>query len=141
MPLFADLAAMQERFEERDLIQLTDQAQSGAIDTARVDKALSDADTMITGYVAARHADVAALAGHPTLAKVACDLAFADLWRSDQPEFVKTRYKAAIALLESIASGKFKLDDGTETAKPRPDGSILISGPDRRFGRTALDGY
>lgn len=141
MPLFADLAAMQERFEERDLIQLTDQAQAGAIDTARVDKAIDKADALIKGYVAARHANVPALAGHPILTEVACDIAFADLWRSDQPEFVKTRRKEAIATLEAIASGKVKLDDGTETAKPRPDGSILISGPDRRFGRAALDVY
>lgn len=141
MPLFADLSAMQERFEERDLIQLTDQSETGTIDSARVDKALDKADALIKGYVAARHADVPALAGHPILTEVACDIAFADLWRSDQPEFVKTRRKEAIATLEAIARGTVKLDDGTETARPRADGSILISGPDRRFGRDSLGGY
>ncbi len=141
MPLFADLAAMQERFEAEDLLELTDQAQAGTIDAARIDKALDKADAIITGYVAARHADVPSLAGHPILTEVACDLAFADLWRSDQPEFVKTRRKEALAMLEGVAKGTIKLDEGTEVAKPRPDGSVMISGPVRRMGRDNLAGY
>ena len=140
MPLFATLAAMQARFEERDLVQLTDVAGAGVVDAARIDQALVKADAIITGYVAARHADAAGLAGNPMLADVACDLAFADLWRSEQPEHVKQRRKEAVETLKAISAGSIKLDGGTEEAAPRP-GQILTSGPERRLSRDSLAGY
>lgn len=140
MPLFADLAAMQARFEERELVQLTDVSQVGAIDAARIDQALAKADAIIKGYLAARHADAAGFAGHPLLSDAACDLAFADLWRSEQPEHVKQRRKEAIETLKAISGGTIKLDDGVEEAAPRP-GQILTSGPDRTFSRDTLGGY
>ncbi len=140
MPVFADLAAMQARFEERDLIELTDAAQADVIDADRIDRALLKADALITGYVAARHADVASLAGNSILADVACDIAFADLWRSEQPDWVKARLKGAMAQLEAISKGTIKLDGGTEEAAPRP-GQILTSGPERTFDRDGLRSY
>lgn len=140
MPLFADLAAMQARFEERDLVQLTDEAGAGEIDAATVNSRLVSADALITSYVAARHKDVPALAGHPLLTDIACDYAFSLLWRSDMPDWVKDRRKLAIETLKNISSGAVKLDQGEETAPPRP-GQIHVSGPERRFGRDSLDGY
>ena len=140
MPLFADLAAMQERFEERHLVQLTDEAGLGSIDAARVDRALASADALITGYVAARHRDVASLAGNPILTDVVCDYAFALLWKTDQPEWVRDRRKAAVTTLEKIAAGTVKLDQGEEQAAARP-GQILTSGPERRFSRDTLGGF
>lgn len=140
MPVFADLAAMQARFEERDLIQLTDAQGVGVIDAARIDQALLRADAEIVGYVARRHADAAAFAGHPKLSDIACDLAFVDLWRSDPPEWVKERRKAAFQQLRDISSGVFVLDNGQEEAAPRP-GQILTSGADRLLGRDRLVGF
>lgn len=140
MPLFANLADMQARFEERDLIQLTDEAGTGDLDVARIDKALTSADTLITSYVAARHRDTAALAGHDLLTDIACDYAFSLLWRSELPDWVSTRRKEALARLGDIAKGVIKLDAGVEEAPPRP-GQILTSGSERRFDRSSLDGY
>ncbi len=140
MPLFASLAAMQERFEDRDLVQLTDEDGTGEIDAARIDRALEKADALIKSYLAARHMDVPALAGHPLLSDIACDIAFDDLWRTERPEHVEKRRKEAVQQLKDIAAGTMKLDDGEETAAPRP-GQILTSGDDRRFGRSNLDSY
>ena len=140
MPLFADLAAMQARFEERDLIQLTDEAGAGVIDAARIDQVLTSSDALITGYVAARHRDTAALAGHAILTDIACDYALSLLWRSDAPEWVRDRRKLAIEQLTKISSGVIKLDQGEEQAAPRP-GQILTSGPERRFSRDSLAGF
>lgn len=139
MPLFADLTAMQARFEEADLIQLTDEAHAGVIDAAKVDRALASADALITSYVANRHNDTAGFAGHPVLTDVACDYAFSLLWKSDPPEWVKDRRKLALATLDKISSGAVKLDAGEETAAARP-GQILTSGPERKLGGN-LGGY
>jgi phage gp36-like protein len=140
VPLFAALADMQARFEERDLIQLSDQDNSGAIDTGVIDAKLASADALIVSYIAARHRETGALAGNALLTDIACDYAFALLWRADPPEWVAQRRKDAIARLRDIASGTIKLDQGQEEAAPRP-GQILVGGDPQRFGRDKLQGY
>ena len=140
MPAFADLAAMQARFEHRDLLELTDDDNSGAIDQDRVDRALDSSDALITSYVARRHKDVAQFHGHALLSAIACDYAFALLWRSNMPDWVKDRQKAAVAQLKDIADGRIKLDQGSEEAAPRP-GAIHVTSDPQRFGRDNLGGY
>lgn len=140
MARFASLADMQVRFEERDLVQLTDEVGTGAIDAARVDKALASSDQLIIGYIAARYKLVSQFEGHELLRDIACDYAFALLWRSDLPDWAQARRKDAIARLGDIAKGVIKLDEGEEQAEARP-GAILIDGPERRFSRQSLDGY
>lgn len=140
MPIFADLAAMQARFEARDLLQLSDHENTGAIVTARIEDKLTSADALITGYIARRHRDTASLAGNPILRDIACDYAFYLLWRSDAPDWVIERKKSAIKQLEQIADGKLMLDQGEEIAAPRP-GQILTSTADKQFGRDKLGGF
>ncbi|WP_067734487.1 phage protein Gp36 family protein [Novosphingobium naphthalenivorans] len=140
MPLFADLAAMQARFEERDLIQLSDAGNTGAIVASVIEDKLSSADALIISYVAARHGDAAALAGNALLTDIACDYAFSLLWRSDPPEWVLMRRKDAVRRLEDISKGVIKLDSGTEEAAPRP-GQIRITSDPQRLSRTSLEGY
>ena len=140
MPRYASLADMKARFEDSDLVQLTDEAGTGAIDEARIDRALGKAAALITGKVAVRHANADAFAAHPLLADLACDLAFADLWRGDLPDWVKERAKSARAQLGDIAAGTLKLDEGVETEAPRP-GAIIVDGPPKKFDRQSLDSF
>lgn len=140
MPIFADLAAMQARFEARDLLQLSDHENTGEIIAARIEDKLASADALIIGYVARRHRDTAQLAGNAILRDIACDYAFYLLWRSDAPDWVIERKKHAIRQLEQIADGKLMLDQGEETAAPRP-GQILTSTAEKQFGRDKLGGF
>lgn len=140
MALFADLDAMKARFEEPDLVQLSDADATGAIDEAVIEAKLASADALITSYVAARHKDVASLAGSALLTDIACDYAFSLLWRSDPPEWVATRRKDALARLADISKGVIKLDGGTEEAAPRP-GQIITSSDPQRFSRSKLEGF
>lgn len=140
MPLFADLAAMQARFEEADLVQLTDSANAGVIDAAVIDAKLASADALIISYIAARHRDTSSLGGHSLLTDIACDYAFSLLWRSDPPEWVTSRRKEALARLKDIQSGVIKLDQGEGEVAARP-GQILITSDPQRFSRDKLGGY
>lgn len=140
MSTFATVADMQARFEERDLIQLTDTDGAGVIDAAKIEQQLGSADAMIIGYIAARYRDTASFAGHQVLRDVACDYAFSLLWRSDLPEWVAQRRSAAIGTLTAISKGTIKLDQGEEQAVARPD-AIIVSGPERNFSRDRLAGY
>lgn len=140
MSVFADLAAMQARFEARDLLQLSDHENTGNLIPARIEDKLASADALITGYIARRHRDTASLAGNPILRDIACDYAFYLMWRSNAPDWVIERKKSAIKQLEQIAAGTLMLDQGEEVAAPRP-GQILTSSDPKRFGRDSLGGY
>ncbi len=140
MPIFASVADMQARFEERDLIQLTDADGAGVINEVKVEDALGSADALIIGYIAARYQDVPAFAGHAILKDAACDYAFSLLWKTDIPKWVEDRRKLAIETLTRISSGTIKLDQGSEQATARPD-AILIGGTPRVFGRDTLGGF
>jgi phage gp36-like protein len=140
VPIFADLAAMQVRFEARDLLQLSDHENTGELVPARIEDKLTSADALITGYIARRHRNTAQFAGNAILRDIACDYAFYLLWRSDPPDWVIDRKKHAIKQLEQIASGTLMLDAGEEVAAPRP-GQILTSTDPKRFGRDSLGGF
>lgn len=140
MSIFADLAAMQTRYEARDLRQLSDHENTGTIVAERIEDKLESADALIIGYVARRHRDTAQLAGNAILRDIACDYAFYLLWRSNAPDWVIERKKSAIRQLEQIADGKLMLDQGEEAAAPRP-GQILTSTEPKRFGRDNLGGF
>ncbi|MFO6448921.1 gp436 family protein [Erythrobacter sp. NE805] len=140
MSIFADLDAMQARFEARDLIQLSDHENTGDLVPARIEDKLSSADALITGYIARRHRNTAQFAGNPILRDIACDYAFYLLWRSDAPDWVIDRKKAALKQLEQIAAGTLMLDQGEETAAPRP-GQILTSSDGRNFGRDNMESF
>ncbi|MEZ5709722.1 MAG: DUF1320 domain-containing protein [Blastomonas sp.] len=140
MPLFASLADMQARFEAADLVQLTDEDGLGVIDAARIERALGKADAIITGYVASRHADSGAMAGNNLLTEIACDLCWFELWRTDPPDLVKDKRKAAIAQLVDIAAGRIKLDSGQEEQDARP-GQLHFGTSDRKLGRESLGGF
>ena len=140
MPIFADLAAKQARFETRDLLQLTDDENTGSIVPERIDAVLDSADALITGYVARRHRATVQFAGNAILRDIACDYAFYLLWRSNAPEWVLDRKKAAMKQLEQIAAGMLMLDQGEEIAEARP-GQILTNTAPKQFGRDNLGGF
>lgn len=140
MSTFANVADMRARFEEPDLVQLTDVDGVGVVDEDKVEVKLASADALIIGYIAARYRDVNTFAGNTILKDVACDYAFSLLWKTDLPKWVEDRRKLALDTLSRIANGSIKLDQGTEEAQPRP-GQILTSGPERRFTRDSLSGY
>lgn len=137
---YATLADMQERFAERDLIQLTDEAGNGTIDEDRVNQALADGATRIDSYVAARHKNISELVGHAMLRRINCDLAFRDLWTDAPPDQVEKRYEAAVKDLERIASGMIRLDQGEEEQASRP-GAIHTGGGGKHFSRDSLESF
>lgn len=140
MPVFADLADMQARFQPRDLLQLSDPDNTGELGAALIEDKLTSADALITGYVARRHRNTAQFAGNTILRDIACDYAFYLLWRSDAPDWVTERKKAALKQLEQIAAGTLMLDQGEETAAPRP-GQILTDTSPKRFGRDNMGSF
>jgi phage gp36-like protein len=140
--IFADIAALTAKVGLERLIELTDDARSGVVDVGLAEKALTEADNIINGYIAAHYkrAD-AALPIPPLLTQIAIDIAYFRLYRfSAQPEHIAAAYKEACDMLKRIASGLIKLDGGEEVLPVR-DGAILFESDQPIFGRTNMAGF
>lgn len=109
------------RFGETEIIQLSDRANTGVIDSGVVADKLADADAEIEAYLGARYA--LPLAVVPTvLVRVASDIARYHLYANRATDDVVRRYKDAIAFLAGVAAGKISIGIDT-TAGTTPAAS------------------
>jgi phage gp36-like protein len=141
MPAYAALSDLLERFEERELVQLTDEEATGAVDQGRIDRALTAATATIDGYLASLYQ--LPLARVPdNIVELCCDVTRFKLWqrKGSPPDAVEKANTSAIRTLEQIAKGLIKIDAG-EREQPARDGAIVTEGNDRVFGRDRLKGY
>lgn len=141
MPIvYASFSDMQARFTASDLMQLADVSQ---IDDAQtlVDRKLADAGTIIDGYVAAKYGDRTGQPVPALLTKIACDIAFYELHRSTPPDKVKDQHDQAMKMLQDIARGTLKIDEGVVDAVPARPGAIVNTGEPKIFGRSNMEGY
>jgi len=138
------LADILDQVEEPRLIQLTDDDGLGTIGTVRVDKAISDADEEIDGYVGSRYT-VPLNPAPAILRKLAVDIAVYNLFarRDKAPEGRTERYKAAVRFLEQVALGKISLGaadpDGNPPASDAPQ--MSSENPRRLFDRNTMRGF
>jgi phage gp36-like protein len=129
-----------DRFGSEELIQLTDRANNGTIDSTVVTRALSDADAEINGYLAARYS--LPLATVPAmLVRLACDIARYQLWSHRVTEAVRTRYEDAVKLLKSLSRGEAELGVATGQETPPSDSGIAVVTSGRVFNRSNLSDY
>ncbi|MEO6361430.1 MAG: DUF1320 domain-containing protein, partial [Sphingomicrobium sp.] len=99
MPAYAALSDLLERFEQRELVQITDDAGTGAVDQVRIDRALTAATATIDGYLAAKYQ--LPLARVPdNIIDLCCDIARFKLWRQTPPENVEKAHSTALKMLE-----------------------------------------
>lgn len=121
------------RYGETELIQLTDRAGAGEVDTAIVDQAIADAEALIDGYLSGRFP--VPLSPVPlVLVGYACDLARARLYTDAAPDMVKIRAEEALRHLSMVGQGKLNLGMQPE---PTSDNVVLYSGGGRVFNRDA----
>ena len=132
---------IEKQIPEDVLIELTDDAGTGAVITAALDRAIVDADEEIDAFVSTRYS--LPFATTPGLIRLmSVDLAICNLYARrphlDIPESREKRCDADRKLLERIASGSFKL------ATPAPSdtsGSVEITNADRIFSREKMEGF
>lgn len=141
MPAYAVLSDLLERFEERELVQLTDQAGAGTIDQDAVDRALTAATSTIDGYLAGIY-QLPLTRVPDNVVDLCCDIARFKLHqRKGTPtETVEKSYGLAIKTLEQIARGLIKIDAGTPE-QPAREGAVITEGGERVFGRDRLKGF
>ena len=128
----ADLA---RKVSNNQLIQLTDDAKTGAIITSVVDNCIADAEAMIDSYLSTRY--TVPLSPVTALVKaLAVDLTVCRLYERRQrvPKDVEEACKAAKELLAKITTGDIPL---APTAPKEGD----TFGPERLFTRDTMKGW
>lgn len=134
--MYATQQHMVDRFGLAEIVQLTDVAEpaTGGVVTSVLNRALEDADAEINGYLAARY--VLPLSATPTLVVgLACDIARYRLYSDAVTETVEKRYKAAVRMLENIASGKISLGLDSSNAPAPVSDAVQFGTSTRVFGR------
>lgn len=138
---YATKADMLARYEEQELIQLTDRIQpfTEEIVDSILDQALSDASATIDMYISGRY-DLPVGDTPAALVKMACILAYYDLHRGRYTEDLRKDYEDVLKTLSDIAAGKIKLDQGGQ--EPKSAAAIAqTDGPNRTFNRNSLKGF
>ncbi len=135
---YATQQNMIDRFESKELIDLTDRANTGAIDAVVLGQALADADAKIDGYLASRYTlPLATVPG--SLVRIACDIARYFLYDNHATEEVRNRYKDAEKFLVSLGKGEITL--GPDPAGTQVVGSPEVSTPGRIFTNETLKDF
>jgi len=128
---YCTLQDLIDEFTEAELVQLTDEAGTGEIDTVPVDKAIARADRTINRYLAGRNE---LPLESDDVVDIACDIARYYLFADQVPAHVQKRFDDAIKALEKMAARKIAVVDtaGTEAAEsaaaPEMESSASVFG-------------
>jgi phage gp36-like protein len=137
---YSQLADIQERIPEDILLQLTDDDDTVSVDEAKVNAAITRADSEIDAWCSGRYA-VPFATVPPIIAELSADLATYYLYSRRQeiiPEARSERYRANQALLKAISAGQVQLP-GAASAKTGST-RIEVTSNDRLFNRGSLKG-
>jgi phage gp36-like protein len=140
--MYSTLDDIKKQVEEAVLVQLTDDAGAGAVDTDIVTWAITEADGVINSYCQGRYS-LPLYPVPPRVVGLSVDIAIYNLYSrrvDEMPENRKDRYKEAIRFLELVAAGK--VDLGAATPAPLNTGnSVDIESGTRVFTRGKMRGF
>ena len=131
---YSTLTDIEETIPTAVVIQLTDDANSGAVDAAKVTDCIAKGDGIIDSYCAVKYS--VPFTTVPSVIKtLSCDIAIKYLYARRVEEMPNTRqdaYDAAISFLKDVSRGTATL--GVDPAPaPSPQGSPEVSTPNRRI--------
>ena len=140
--MYCTPAQMIERFGETVLIQLTDRAGAGEIDTAVLDAAIADASAEIDMHLAGRYRLPLSSVPLP-IARMSCLLA-RDILAADSDsadERWQAQAEAARKTLREIAAGRVSLGVDAADAKAAAAGGAQMVSGGRIWDRDDSKGY
>jgi len=140
--MYATITDLRQWIDEDILVQLTDDANTGSVDTDVVDTILEAASLQIDGYLGGRYSlPLATVPG--ILCKLCVDIAGWLLYarrNAGVPEHWQKLYDNAIAFLEKVAQGKITLGASDPAGTGTADKPVSSSG-DRIFSTDTLTNY
>lgn len=138
---------VKKMIDEGKLIRLTDDEDTGSINSDRLQEAIDSAGEEIDTYIGGRIALPITGDVPPILGKLNVDLAIYNVYsrvKESIPEVRAERYKAAIRFLEKLSEGKISI--GCQPSPDSPDegsysGSSRVSVRDKMFDETTMGKY
>lgn len=139
---YATLQELTDRFSQRLLQQLTDRATppAGAIDETIVDRALSDADATIDGYLAGRY-QLPLSEVPPLVVDLAQVIAIYKLHPFAPDPKIAKDYDQAIATLRDISKGVVRLPAAGVEPEALSASGVRTNDRDRPFTPDNLRGF
>lgn len=129
------------RLSQNQLIQLTDDDKVGAVNLNHVARAISEASSLVSGYVASRYS--LPIVPVPMLLKtITLSITTYNLYlrRQRVPDDVRQTYEDGIKQLEGIAKGLISLGvDPPPAGSPASQGELLTNESD--WSRDKLSGF
>ncbi|MBL4797642.1 MAG: DUF1320 domain-containing protein [Oleispira sp.] len=114
--MYCTVDGLIERFGESELLQLSDEQNTGVLNTVVIDKAITDASNEIDSFLIGRYE--LPLTEVPSFVEgYACDMARYRLWDDGALDQVTARYKTAIKYWRDISTGVLRLYGTTETGE------------------------
>ncbi len=137
---YAAIQDMIDRFGSKELIELSDHGNTGAIDNTVLQGALDDASAEIDGYLAAVY--TLPLSTIPVVLKRLCgDMARYYLMGDRVQQAASDRYKNAVAFLRGVADEKVSLGLDAAAAPALESGGPRVVAADRVFNAGSLGDY
>jgi len=137
---YATQQNMIDRFGEQELIELTDHANTGAINATVLGQALADADAEINAYLTSRYT-LPLVSVPPVLVKFAADVARYQLYDTRATEMVKARYDDAIKFFKMLANGSVSLGLDPVNQPVADVGGVQVNAGARVFNAANLADY
>lgn len=139
---YSTLDDLKNQLNEADLIQLTDDADTGAVVTTVTDAMIAKADALIDSYIGARYAvpltTVPAIITHYS-AVIAIYLLFSR--RSGAPDHIQKLYDNALAFLKAVQDGDITLGANDPLGDQTDKGMPVFSSSTRVFARDKMAGF
>ena len=142
--MYCQIEDIQKFVDNHTLIQLTDDNQTGEVDSVVVEEAIIYSETLIDGYLRGRYSLPLALSPK-MITYVALDLSIYRLYSrrlsTDMPESINEKYKNAIKTLDKIQKGIVSL--GIEIPGIAPDLGEYRTNKNgsKVFSKEVLDAY
>jgi len=123
---------MIDSFSLTELVQLTDEHDTGDIDDSKLDLAITKTDAIVDSYIGSRYG--LPLSTVPdVLVNYACDIVRYKLSKDRVTEEVENRHKDAIDWLMRVANGKATLGIDEATAD-NVGGSVTVAQGESKIG-------
>lgn len=136
---YASKQDMMNAYTEEALIELTDREDVNAINDDVLDRAISEASSLIDSFVSRRY-DTTQARSALVLRDHAVAIAFYKLHRGNRPDQVRTDFEDSMEFLRSVSTGTANLDVGGRQAPSAP-ADARVEGPDRIFNRDTMKGF
>jgi len=136
---YATLADLQNKLDEATLVQLTDDADTGAVNATVIDAALEEAGAEIDGYL--KKKGLLPLDTVPKrLVYMAADIAIVGLYsrKGGPPDHWQKRYEQHISDLKEIVAGDLAIGaDAPDTSSA----NLQMTSSERIFSRGRMKGF